>query len=59
MKDAATSGTSKVILKFSKLLLTDSDMKMFDLMEFLRGNGYLVKTLRDGREDDSLLFISW
>ncbi len=59
VKDAATSGDSEVILKFSKLLLTDPDMKMFDLAEFLRGSGYLVKALRDSREDDSLLVISW
>ena len=59
VKDAAMSGASKVILKFSKLLLTDPDMKMFDLAEFLRSNGYLVKALRDSREDDSLLVISW
>ena len=59
VKDAATSGASKVILKFSKLLLTDPDMKIVDLVEFLRSNGYLVKALRDSREDDSSLVISW
>ena len=59
VKDAATSGNSKVILTLSKFLLTDPDMKMIDLVEFLRGNGYLVKALRDSREDDSLLVISW
>lgn len=59
VKDAATSGDSKVILKFSKLLLTDPDMKMIDLAEFLRSNGYLVKVINDSREDDSLLVISW
>ena len=59
VKDAATSGASKVILKFSKLLLTDPDMKIVDLVEFLRSNGYLVKALGDNREDDGLLVISW
>ena len=59
VKDAAMSGDSRVILKFSKLLLTDPDMKMIDLAEFLRSNGYLVKALRDSREDDSSLVISW
>ena len=59
VKDAAMAGASKVILKFSKLLLTDPDMKIVDLVEFLRSNGYLVKALRDSREDDSLLVISW
>ena len=59
VKDAAISGASKVILKFSKLLLTDPDMKMIDLAEFLRSNGYLVKVINDSREDDSLLVISW
>ena len=59
VKDAAMDGASKVILKFSKLLLTDPDMKIVDLVEFLRSNGYLVKALRDSREADSLLVISW
>ena len=59
VKDAATSGDSKVILKFSKLLLTDPDMKIVDLVELLRSNGYLVKALGDNREDDGLLVISW
>ena len=59
VKDAAMSGGSRVILKFSKLLLTDPDMKIVDLVEFLRSNGYLVKALRDSREDDSSLVISW
>lgn len=59
MKDAATSGNSKVILTLSKFLLTDPDMKMIDLVEFLRDNRYLVKALRDSREDDGLLVISW
>ena len=59
VKDAAMSGASKVILKFSKLLLTDPDMKIVDLVEFLRSNGYLVKVINDNREDDGLLVISW
>lgn len=59
VKDAAMAGASKVILKFSKFLLTDPDMKIVDLVEFLRSNGYLVKALRDSREDDSSLVISW
>lgn len=59
VKDAATSGDSKVILKFSKLLLMDPDMKMIDLAEFLRSNGYLVRAINDNREDDGLLVISW
>ena len=59
VKDAAMSGGSRVILKFSKLLLTDPDMKMIDLAEFLRSNGYLVKVINDSREDDGLLVISW
>ena len=59
VKDAAMSGDSRVILKFSKLLLTDPDMKMIDLAEFLRSGGYLVKVINDNREDDGLLVISW
>lgn len=59
VKDAAMAGDSKVILKFSKFPLTDPDMKIVDLVEFLRSNGYLVKALRDSREDDSSLVISW
>lgn len=59
VKDAAMAGASKVILKVSKFLLTDPDMKIVDLVEFLRSNGYLVKALRDSREDDSSLVISW
>ena len=34
-------------------------MKMLDLAEFLRSNGYLVKVINDSREDDGLLVISW
>ena len=59
VKDAAMSGDSRVILKFGKLLLTDPDMKMIDLAEFLRSSGYLVKIINDNREDDGLLVISW
>ena len=59
VKDAAMAGASKVILKFSKLLLTDPDMKIVDLVEFLRSSGYLVKVINDNREDDGLLVISW
>ena len=59
VKDAAMSGASKVILKFSKLLLTDPDMKIVDLVEFLRSNRYFVKVINDNREDDGLLVISW
>ena len=59
VKDAAMSGDSKVILKFSKLLLTDPDMKIVDLVEFLRSNRYFVKVINDNREDDGLLVISW
>ena len=59
VKDAAMSGDSRVILKFSKLLLTGPDMKMIDLAEFLRSSGYLVKVINDNREDDGLLVISW
>lgn len=59
VKDAAMSGDSRVILEFSKLLLTDPDMKIVDLVEFLRSNRYLVKVINDNREDDGLLVISW
>lgn len=59
VKDAAMSGGSKVILEFSKLLITDPDMKIVDLVEFLRSNGYLVRVINDNREDDGLLVISW
>lgn len=59
IKDAAMSGDSRAILKFSKLLLTDPDMKMVDLAEFLRSRGYLIEVINDSREDDWLLVISW
>lgn len=59
IKYGAMAGANKVILGFSKLLLADPDMKMIDLAEFLRSNGYLVKVINDSREDDSLLVISW
>ena len=59
VKDAAMAGANKVILGFSKLLLTDPDMKIVDLVEFLRSNRYLVKVINDNREDDGLLVISW
>ena len=53
-------GASEVVLKFSKkLLLTDPEMKIVDLIEFLRSKGYLVKVINDSREDDGLLVISW
>ena len=59
VKDAAIAGDNRVVLEFSKLLLTDPDMKMIDLAEFLRSSGYLVKVINDNREDDGLLVISW
>ena len=59
VKDAAMAGASRVILEFNDLLMADPEMKMFDLAEFLRNNGYLVKALGDNREDDGLLAISW
>ena len=59
VKDAAMSGDSRVILEFNDLLLADPDMKMIDLAEFLRNNGYIVKIIHDSREDDGLLVISW
>lgn len=59
IKYGAMTGANKVVLGFSKLMLTDPDMKMIDLAEFLRSNGYLVKVINDSREGDSLLVISW
>ena len=59
VKDAAMTGANKVVLGFSELLLTDPDMKMIDVAEFLRSNGYIVKVINDNREDDGLLVISW
>ena len=59
IKYGAMAGASKVILKFSKLLLIDPDMKMVDLAEFLRSNGYFVEVIDDFREDDGLFVISW
>lgn len=59
IKYAAMSGFSRVVLEFDKLLLADPEMKMFDLAEFLRGNGYFIKVLNDNREDDGLLIILW
>lgn len=59
IKYGATFGDSEVLLKFSKLLFTDLDMKIIDLAEFLRSNGYIIKVINDGREDDGLLVVSW
>lgn len=59
IKYGAMAGASKAILKFSKLLLIDPDMKMVDLAEFLRSNGYFVEDIDDSREDDGLFVISW
>lgn len=59
IKYGAMAGASKVIFKFSKLLLIDPDMKMVDLAEFLRSNGYFVEVIDDSREDDGLFIISW
>ena len=59
IKYGAMTGANKVVLGFSELLLTDPDMKMIDLAEFLRSNGYIVKVINDNREDDGLLVISW
>lgn len=59
IKDAAMAGDSRVALKFGKLLLADPEMKMFDLAEFLRSKGYLIKVVNDSREDDGLLIVSW
>lgn len=52
-------GTSEVVLKFSKLMLTDPEMKIVDLIEFLRSKGYLVDFINDSREDVGPLVISW
>lgn len=60
IKDAAITGDSRVVLKFSKLLFTDPDMKIIDLAEFLRSKGYLIETIINGsQEDDGLLIVSW
>ena len=59
IKYGAMAGSGKVILKFSKLLLMDPNMKMVDLVEFLRSNGYFVGVIDDFREDDGLFVISW
>lgn len=59
IKDAAMAGDSRAVLKFSKLLFTDPDMKIIDLAEFLRSKGYLIKVVNDSREDDGLLIVSW
>lgn len=59
IKDAATAGYDRVVLEFGKLLLADPEMKMFDLAEFLRSKGYLIKVVNDSREDDGLLIVSW
>lgn len=59
IKYAAMSGYGRVVLEFGELLLADPEMKMFDLAEFLRGNGYFIKVLNDNREDDGLLIILW
>lgn len=56
---AAMAGGSGVVLGFNELLLVDPEMKIVDLVEFLRSNGYLVKVINDSREDDGLLVISW
>lgn len=53
-------GASEVVLKFSKkLLLTEPEMKIVDLIEFLRSKGYLVDFINDSREDVGPLVISW
>ena len=59
VKDAAVAGDNRVVLEFNDLFLADPEMKMFNLAEFLRSNGYLVKVINDRREDDGLLVISW
>lgn len=59
IKYAAMSGYSRVVLEFGELLFADPEMKMFDLAEFLRSKGYLIKAVNDSREDDDLLIILW
>lgn len=59
VKNSAMAGDSRVVLEFGKILLADPEMKMFDLAEFLRSKGYLIKVVNDIREDDELLIVSW
>ena len=59
IKYGEMTGASEVVLKFSKLMLTDPEMKIVDLIEFLRSKGYLVDFINDSREDVGPLVISW
>lgn len=59
IKYGAMAGADSVVLEFSKLLLIAPDMKVVNLVDFLRNNGYLVKVINDSREDDGLLVVSW
>lgn len=54
IKYAAMAGCSRVVLELGWLILADPVIKMFDLAEFLRSNGYLIS-----QEDDELLVVSW
>lgn len=56
---AAAAGCDKIELSFTSVGIWRSDIKLVDLEEFLKENGYRVRVIPDGPYSDAKLVISW
>lgn len=56
---AAAAGCDKIELSFTSVGIWRSDVKLIDLEEFLKENGYGVMVIPDGPYSDAKLIISW
>lgn len=56
---AAAAGWGKIELSFTSVGIWRSDVKLIDLEEFLKENGYGVGVIPDGPYSDAKLIISW
>ena len=55
----ASAGCDKIELSFTSVGIWRSDIKLVDLEEFLKENGYGVRVIPDGPYSDAKLIISW
>lgn len=56
---AVAAGCSKIELSFISVGLWHSDVKLADLKEFLKENGYRVRVIFNGPYSDAEFIISW
>ena len=56
---AAAAGWGKIEPSFTSVGIWRSDVKLIDLEEFLKENGYGVRVIPDGPYSDAKLIISW